>query len=303
MPTIYAVTFLTVAAIAFVVFKWLAYYELERKKAKRVEAMMTGHGQGLDNESYDLKNELYNHLRRGVEIFLARYIKDATKNSISNDLYLAGKRSGSALIDFYVKRFLMCAALLSIALMMKLPPLHIFLMSYVGFMLPKLELDSIRKKRQKQIKSAFPISLDMIVIGLEAGYNLDKALNIVINNIETVSKKDNIMVEEYKVLMNELQLGLDVQTAWNNLYKRTQIDELKEFVMAVLQSESIGAPLSSTLRNLSMFIMKRREQDLESVAASMGAKMSLPLAVCILPVILGFVTGPFIRDLLSNKLF
>lgn len=301
MLEIYVVALIFIIAVSYLLFIGLNSYEQDSKKKKRINGLLSGDQQA---EEYSIFSKIARAFTRSVELFVTVYLKPDAKNTLANDLFLAGKRSKNALTEFYIKRFTICLAFVAGALAIKLTLLPTILAGYIGFMIPKFDLDKVRQTRQKKIRQSFPLSLDMLVIGLEAGYNLDKSLGSAVRNLETLTGRGNIMAEEYKVLINELHLGLDSQVAWNNLYKRTQIEEIKQFITAVLQSEKMGATLASTLRNLSLFLIKRKKQELETVAAAMGAKMALPLAIFILPVILGFVAGPFIQDIMnSNVLF
>lgn len=298
---IYLLIMMTVVYCSYSVFLLLASAETENFKLKRIKTLLSGHRVGSEISVAQIVKAKIN---KWADQLVNEYVKKETKNSLKNDLYLAGKRSKHALTEFYVERVTLGLALLGAGVFLKLSTPAMFLAFFFGFMLPKLGLDKKREKRKKLIKQDFPLALDMIVISLEAGYNLNRALKLVIDDLQNISgKRHNIMVDEFKFLVNELQLGLDNEIAWNNLYRRTQVDEIKQFTAAVLQSEKLGSTLASTLRNLSMFIMKRRAQELESLAASIGAKMTLPLAVCILPVILAFVAGPFVIEIMSSKVF
>ncbi len=293
--------FLTIGALSYSVYQVLFTIDIEEKKLKRVKSMLSGSSKTDEGSMSDYFKRYAQSL---VDKFVDSFVKTDTKKSVSNDLYLAGKRHKNAVNEFYLERFTFSILFFGLGVFLKTDPSMLFLLAFVGFMVPKLNLDSKRKSRQRRIKTAFPLALDMIVISLEAGYNIQRAMEIVIRDLEKISgKKNNVMVEELNVLANELQLGLDSKTAWNNLYRRTRIEETKQLIAAVLQSEKLGSTLASTLRGLTLFLQKSRAQELEKEAAALGAMMTLPLAVCILPVVLAFVAGPFIVELMNNQIF
>lgn len=208
-------------------------------------------------------------------------------NALKQRLNYAGMRRNEDLELFNaVRSGILLFSLMLIALLITLNPMSNKLllwlvMTFAGaYYLPMLWLSSKVKTRQEAIQRSLPPTLDLLVTCMEAGLNLEGAL-------ERVSREmiasDPELSEEFKVILRELNAGLSVSAAFKKFANRVQGDDLKNLSNVIIQSVTLGSSLGRALREYAATARRRREFKLEEEAGKVAAKLTLPLTVCLLP--------------------
>ncbi len=160
------------------------------------------------------------------------------------------------------------------------------LLTIGSFFLPDLWLDNRIKKRQKAIRLALPDTLDLLTVSVEAGLGFDAALSKVVKNIK------GPLAEEFLRFLQEVQLGTPRREAFKHLLKRTDVDDLNNFVLAMLQAEVFGISIGKVLRVQAQEMRIRRRQNAEETAMKVPVKIVFPLILCIFPALLIVIMGP-----------
>ena len=80
--------------------------------------------------------------------------------------------------------------------------------------------------------------------------------------------------------------------AMRGLAERTDVAELRHFVLAVRQAETYGIPIAQVLRVQAAELRVKRRQRAEEQAMKLPVKVIFPLVLCILPAIFIVVLGP-----------
>lgn len=154
------------------------------------------------------------------------------------------------------------------------------------FFAPDLWLARRAVIRRKAIRRALPDMLDLLTISVEAGLGFDAALHKVVNNTS------GPLSEEFFRLLQEIQLGTSRSDAFRNLGRRTAVDELDSFILAVLQAEVFGIAIGNVLRVQSSELRIKRRQRAEEMAQKAPVKIIFPVVTCILPSVFVVVMGP-----------
>ncbi len=159
----------------------------------------------------------------------------------------------------------------------------------LGFYGPNLYLENLITKRRKSIMRAFPDSLDMLLICVESGMSIELAFARVGEEIGTASAE---LAEEFALTTAELSYLQDRRTAYYNLSERTNHPGVKGVAMALVQAEKYGTPLGAALRVMAKENREMRITEAEKIAASLPAKLTVPMIVFFLPVLFLVVLGP-----------
>jgi tight adherence protein C len=168
----------------------------------------------------------------------------------------------------------------------------------VGVMLPKLILSNQIQRRQQSVKRAFPDSLDLLLICVEAGMSIETAFKRVSAEVGTQSVA---LAEELTLTTAELSYLQDRKMAYENLAKRTNLDGVKAVCTALLQAERYGTPIGQTLRVMAQENRDMRMAEAEKKAAALPPKLTVPMIVFFLPVLFVVIMGPAgIRISLGN---
>ncbi|MEJ7582725.1 MAG: type II secretion system F family protein [Acidimicrobiales bacterium] len=89
-----------------------------------------------------------------------------------------------------------------------------------------------------------------------------------------------------------MQTGRSRADALKQLVARTEVSELRHFVLAVLQAEGHGVPVAKILRLQAAELRMKRRQRAEENAMKLPVKILFPLVLCILPTIFAVLLGP-----------
>jgi tight adherence protein C len=156
----------------------------------------------------------------------------------------------------------------------------------IGYYLPEWMFRATASRRQEQIRKALPDALDLLSITVQAGLGFDAAL-------EKVSKEmAGPLGEELYRVVQEIRLGKGRGEALRSLGERTTVDELKAFVMAMVQAEIFGISISRVLEVQAEESRVKRRQRAEEQAQKLPVKIIFPLVLCIFPAILAITLGP-----------
>lgn len=216
-------------------------------------------------------------------------------------LRAAGYRSQNALNMFLVARFLLpfvVAAVVAIWIfvlgnMSERPfPIRLFVTivgGYIGFYLPNIYISNRMNKRQASIKRAWPDALDLMLICVESGISIEAAMRRVAEEIAVQSTE---LAEEMVLTMAELSFLQDRRTAFENLGNRTQLEGVKSVTQALIQAERYGTPIAQALRVLAQEGRDERMNEAEKKAAALPPKLTVPMIVFFLPVLIAVILGP-----------
>jgi tight adherence protein C len=165
----------------------------------------------------------------------------------------------------------------------------LFAAAVVGFYLPNLVLRLKITRRQRDIFEAFPDSLDLIMVCVEAGLSLDAAILRVVQEMHGTHP---VLAEEYEILTLELRAGLSREKALRNLATRTGVSEVDMLVSMLIQADRFGTSVGDSLRVHADMLRTKRQTRAEERAVKIGTKLMFPLILCILPSLFVVLLGP-----------
>lgn len=121
----------------------------------------------------------------------------------------------------------------------------------VGFFLPPFYVRSQQGKRLGRFNDQLSDMLNLTVNGLRAGYSTMQAM-------ESVSKElPSPISDEFRRVVQEMQLGIPMETALDNLYRRIPSDDLDFVITAINVQREVGGNLSEILDVISFTIRER----------------------------------------------
>lgn len=156
----------------------------------------------------------------------------------------------------------------------------------VGYLLIDLILYSRGKERQKKILKSLPDTLDQLTISVEAGLGFDAAL------MRVTSTGTGPLAEELTRVLAEIKVGVQRTDALKHLIERTDVYELRHFILALNQAERYGLPVARVLRIQSGDLRVKRRQRAEEEAMKIPVKIVFPLVFCIFPALFVVLLGP-----------
>ena len=214
---------------------------------------------------------------------------DIPLENLKKKLISAGKPMNSS--QFLAFKFLLTLALPFIAAIFQAQPTLIIFALCIGFFFPEFWVNGKIKKRQTMVLRDLPHIIDLLNICVGAGLDFMVAVNRVITEFRPC-----VLVDELKVLVQEIQMGSSRREALKNLSMRINSSEIVSFVRTLLQADRMGTPIGEVLKMQAEEIRIRRFQRGEEMALKAPIKLLLPLLVFILPVVLIIVAGPILLE-------
>ncbi len=155
-----------------------------------------------------------------------------------------------------------------------------------GYLTPDAILWGRAKERQELIGRALPDVLDQLTICVESGLGFDAAMKRV------GAGAHGPLAEELRRTLNEIAVGVPRAEALAALAERTDVPELRHFVLAVRQADAFGLPIARVLRIQASQLRVKRRQAAEERALKMPVKIVFPLVTCIFPALFVVLLGP-----------
>lgn len=230
----------------------------------------------------------------------------------TEQLARAGYRGPAALTTYLFLRFVTPLALflvafgyLSLTVFADRPlwmnAIYALFLGLLGAYLPTLLLKNQTQKRQTSIKKAWPDALDLMLLCVEAGMSVEHAFKRVAREIGVQSVE---LAEELTLTTAELAFLEDRTRAYENLGKRTGLDNVKSVMQALIQAERYGTSVGTSLRVMAEEGREARMMEAEKKAAALPPKLTVPLILFFLPVLFIVIISPaMIRVFTQNVSF
>jgi tight adherence protein C len=278
----------------------------ERLKAvaQRREELRAKHLAALNAKRGALRSQPVGYMKSTLDRFkLGNLLEsDDTRGKLTR----AGYRGQGPVVTFMFFRFVMPIAVFALSL------LYLFVVSHfqwtstmkltvavgmalLGFYLPDLFLNNMIARRQQSIMRAFPDALDLLLICVESGMSVESAFQRVASEIGVQSSE---LAEEFGLTTAELSYLPDRRQAFENLALRCGHAGVKAVATALNQAEKYGTPMGQALRVAAQENREQRMVEAEKKAASLPAKLTVPMILFFLPCLFVVILGPAIMKIM-----
>jgi tight adherence protein C len=232
---------------------------------------------------------------------LSRSTPAKARQDLMNKLELAGRPGNLTPEDFFAVRLVAAAVLAAVGLLLGFllgTPVYMAVALGVGAVLgyyaPVAWLQQKVDRRRAEIQKGLPDAMDLLVIAVDAGLGFDAAL------ARVTDKYKNALSDEFAKVMREVSLGRPRLEALDEMGRSSGVDDLHNFIQAIIQSEQFGTGIGKILRIQADEMRRKRRQRAQEKAAQATLKMMLPMVGCIFPTLWIVLLGPAALILLNR---
>ena len=167
----------------------------------------------------------------------------------------------------------------------------------MGYMLPNFVLQKFAKRYKAKLQEALPDTIDLLGIVLGTGLALDQAMLRVSEEMQYIYPE---LANEFYTVVMQVRAGQERGKAFNQLIRRTGIEDIKALSAMIIQSERFGTSLSQALKVYADALRTRRRLRAEAAIGKAGIKMLFPIVIFILPVLFVITLVPGMLSVLHD---
>jgi tight adherence protein C len=156
----------------------------------------------------------------------------------------------------------------------------------IGIMGPRLILLVLRRRFNAAIRRGTPDAIDLLVVCSEAGMGLESGIERVAEEINQTNPATSQVLFN---LLDDLRILPNRADAFEKLGSTSE--GLRRFSTMVSQSLQYGTPLSQALRSIAVDLRRERITKLEERAHKLGAKLTVPMVLFMLPAMFVIMGG------------
>ncbi|QYJ98278.1 type II secretion system F family protein [Shewanella alkalitolerans] len=156
------------------------------------------------------------------------------------------------------------------------------LLSIALALLPRFAYQFLHKRRRRKFVHQLPDALNMIASSMQSGANVSNAIEFMAEEMEAPIK------QEFQLFLREQRLGVEFNTALDNMFKRIPEEEFQLVTAGMQISREVGGNLAEVLLRLSATLRKKIEMEGKIDALTSQGKMQ-GIVMTLLPVFIGVV--------------
>ena len=233
---------------------------------------------------------------------LSRSTPQKARQDLLNRLELAGRPGNLTPEDFAAVRLVAAAVFGALGVLVGLLPanpvylvISLVIGVILGYYMPVLWLKQKVDARKSEIQKGLPDALDLLVICVDAGLGFDAAL------ARVTDKYKNALSEQLSKALREVSLGRPRLEALDEMGRNSGVEDLHNFIQAVIQSEQFGTGIGKILRIQADEMRRKRRQRAQERGAQATLKMMLPMVGCIFPTLWIVLLGPAVLILMRPR--
>jgi tight adherence protein C len=299
--------FLATATLAFLVMAGVRVRgEVKRRAAGitgRAEQEQQGGGRSLRLSSIKAAKQLLDYTTKHYSTGDNKDMKVLRRRLVQAGIYdprgvgffflaRTGLAVGLALAVFFLAPALMSAASGSKLWMM------VIAAGVIGYVGPSFYLDRRIKARKAEHQSGFPDFMDLLVVCADSGLSMEAALTRV--GSELTDSYPSLCSNIHMANL-EIRAGRTLTEALEHLADRLGLEEARSFATLIQQSAELGSSITDALRVYSDDMRHKRLSRAEEKAYALPAKLSIPMMICIFPVIFVVILLPVVVRLATGQ--
>ena len=167
----------------------------------------------------------------------------------------------------------------------------------LGWLIPQQVLHRMVKRYRRKLQDALPDTVDLLSIVLGTGLGLDQAMMRVSEEMEYIYPE---LASEFSIVVMQVKAGQERAKAFEQLVRRTGIEDIKSLAGMIVQSERFGTSLSQSLIAYTEGLRNSRKLRAEATVAKASIKMLFPIVLFVLPALFVITLVPGVLSVLHD---
>lgn len=235
---------------------------------------------------------------------LAAVIPEADKErqDFGQLLRQAGIYQASARNSIYALRLLLLLVPIFLAMYLGvLVPKNMATYLFIGvltgsalFVVPRLSVYFIQKKRMEDIRRGLADTIDMFGMCASGGMTTSESLEYVSQQLNEYPE----LARELRILRRQAEVG-SLEVAAADLVQRVNIREMRQFANLLLRGSKLGQQMSGTMNEQADHLRVTRRHMAMAQANKTPTKLVFPLMFCFAPAALIMLLAPSLVDVMD----
>jgi tight adherence protein C len=175
--------------------------------------------------------------------------------------------------------------------------LAVMVAGIIGYVGPSIYIDRRISSRRNEHRAGFPDFMDLLVVCADSGLSMEASLERV--GRELGDSYPSLCANIHMANL-EIRAGRTMTEALEHFGDRLGLEEARSFATLIQQSAELGSSITDALRVYSDDMRHKRLSRAEEKAYSLPAKLSVPMMVCIFPVLFVVILLPVIVRLYTG---
>ena len=154
------------------------------------------------------------------------------------------------------------------------------------FLIGKLLVDDKIKTRQSKLEAEAMHFFEVLTLSLETGRNLEEALNVTINSVESE------LALEFKEALREARLGKSLSEALNDMQASIPSDTINNIILTLTQADMYGSSIINTMYNQVDYLREKKKLEIKAEISKVPIKISIISVLFFVPLILLIILAP-----------
>ena len=298
--------FLAATTLAFCVMTMLRVQGAVKRRAAGIREESTARTQ---SDSRSLRHSSLKAAHRLIEYTTKHYSHTNTEHMkvLRRRMLQAGIFDSRAVAWFFLARTVLALVFAGIVFLV-VPTFHLaegtVLWLFIGaaglggYVAPSMYIDRRISKRKMEHQAGFPDFMDLLVVCADSGLSMEASLDRVGREVGVSYPS---LCANIHMANLEIRAGRTMTDALEHLGDRLGLEEARSFATLIQQSEELGSSITDALRVYSEDMRHKRLSRAEEKAYALPAKLSVPMMLCIFPVIFVVILLPVIVRLYTGN--
>jgi tight adherence protein C len=295
---------------AAVTFAFAVMMTINARNSVKRRTSRLGDGSLQGNERRSLRYNSLKAVTQLIEYTTKHYAhgNDSSMRLLRQRLIQAGIYDARGVAFFFIARTGL-AVLLGLVAFLAIPMLSlhgsggwliVIVGGIAGYIGPSMYIDKRISTRKDEHRAGFPDFLDLLVVCADSGLSMEAAFERV--GRELGESYPSLSANVHMTNL-EIRAGRNLTEALEGFAERLALEEAKAFATLINQSIDLGSSITDALRVYSDDMRHKRLSRAEEKAYALPAKLSLPMMVCIFPVLFVVILLPVFVKLHAGHYF